>query len=52
MQIKNNKIKNIDAVVYTHEHADQTFGIFELRPFFWQNKKKLISMEVKKQLIF
>ena len=35
-QIKKNKIKNIDAVVYTHEHADQTVGIFELRPFFWK----------------
>ena len=39
-QIKKNKIKNIDAVMYTHEHADQTVGIFELRPFFWKNKKK------------
>ena len=28
-QIKKNKIKNIDAVVYTHEHADQTVGIFD-----------------------
>ena len=40
-QIKKNKIKNIDAVIYTHEHADQTVGIFELRPFFWKNKKKI-----------
>tara|TARA_E500000178_G_scaffold340652_1_gene383634 strand:- start:1463 stop:2233 length:771 start_codon:yes stop_codon:yes gene_type:complete len=40
-QIKKNKIDNIDAVVYTHEHADQSVGIFELRPFFWKNKKKI-----------
>ena len=40
-QIKNNKIKYVDAVIYTHEHADQTVGIFELRPFFWKNKKKI-----------
>ncbi len=40
-QIKKNKISNIDAVIYTHEHADQTVGIFELRPFFWKNKKKI-----------
>ena len=40
-QIKLNKIKNIDAIIYSHEHADQTSGIFELRPFFWKNKKKL-----------
>ena len=50
MQIKNNKIKNIDAVVYTHEHADQTFGIFELRPFFWQNKKKINIYGSKKTI--
>ena len=41
IQFKNNKIDNIDAVIYTHEHADQTFGIFELRPFFWKYKKKI-----------
>ena len=40
-QIKKNKIKDIDAVIYTHEHADQTVGIFELRPFFWKNKIKI-----------
>ncbi len=40
-QIRNNNIKNIDAIMYTHEHADQTVGIFELRPFFWKNKKKI-----------
>ena len=32
-QILINKIKDIDAVMYTHEHADQSSGIFELRPF-------------------
>lgn len=40
-QFKKNKIKNIDAVIYTHEHADQTSGIFELRPFVWKDKKKI-----------
>ena len=40
-QILDNKIKNIDYVLYTHEHSDQTSGIFELRPFFWKNKKKI-----------
>ena len=49
IQFKNNKIDNIDAVIYTHEHADQTFGIFELRPFFLEiQKKKLIFTVVKK----
>jgi len=49
-QFKNNKIKNIDAVIYTHEHADQTSGIFELRPFFWQNKKKIDVYASKKTI--
>ena len=40
-QLLNNKIKKIDFVVYTHEHADQTHGINELRPFFWINKKRI-----------
>ena len=40
-QFVDNKIKNISSVIYTHEHADQTNGIFELRPFYWKNKKKI-----------
>mgnify|MGYP001420174448 FL=1 len=30
-QLFKNKIKNIDNVFYTHEHADQTHGINDLR---------------------
>ena len=41
IQFLNNKIKSLDAIIYTHEHADQTTGIFEMRPFFWKNKKKI-----------
>tara|TARA_B100000029_G_scaffold511908_1_gene607155 strand:+ start:2184 stop:2948 length:765 start_codon:yes stop_codon:yes gene_type:complete len=40
-QFLDNKINNVDYVLYTHEHADQTSGIFELRPFFWKNKKRI-----------
>ena len=40
-QLLQNNIKNINSVLYTHEHADQTHGINELRPFFWKNKKKI-----------
>jgi len=39
-----NKIKSLDSIIYTHEHADQTSGIFEMRPFFWKNKKKKIPI--------
>ena len=47
-QLLNNKIKKIDFVVYTHDHADQTHGINELRPFFWINKKKIPTYADKK----
>ena len=40
-QLIANKIKNFSSVIFTHEHADQTSGLFELRPFFWKYKKKI-----------
>ena len=40
-QFLKNKIKNLDAIIYTHEHSDQAAGIFEMRPFFWKNKKRI-----------
>tara|TARA_B110001452_G_scaffold201434_1_gene171516 strand:- start:328 stop:1098 length:771 start_codon:yes stop_codon:yes gene_type:complete len=40
-QFQKNKLTNVDAVIYTHEHSDQSAGIFELRPFFWKNKSKI-----------
>ena len=40
-QLLSNNIKNISSVILTHEHADQTNGLFELRPFFWKSKKKI-----------
>ena len=39
-QLLKNKIKKIDNVVYTHDHADQTHGINDLRPFFGKIRKK------------
>ena len=50
MQLLSNKIKNITSVVYTHEHADQTNGLFELRPFYWKNKKKINVFGNKKTI--
>ena len=40
-QFLTNNIKSLDAIIYTHEHADQTTGIFEMRPFYWKNNKKI-----------
>jgi len=40
-QLIKNKIKNISSVIYTHKHADQTNGLFEIRPFYWKYKKRI-----------
>ena len=40
-QLLSNKIKNISSIIFTHEHADQTNGLFELRPFFWKYNKRI-----------
>tara|TARA_Y100000590_G_scaffold135543_1_gene155046 strand:- start:9086 stop:9856 length:771 start_codon:yes stop_codon:yes gene_type:complete len=40
-QLLSNKVKNITSVIFTHEHADQTNGLFELRPFFWRHRKRI-----------
>ena len=53
-QLINNKIKDIDAILYTHEHADQTAGIFEFRPIYFIKKKKIpifCNKETKKRLL-
>ena len=40
-QLINNKIINIDNVLYTHMHGDQVHGINDLRVFALKNKKKI-----------
>ncbi len=40
-QLLKNKIKKIDTVVYSHNHADQTHGINDLRVFYIENKSKI-----------
>ena len=40
-QLLNNKVKNIDRIIYSHMHADQTHGINELRIFYLKKKEKL-----------
>ena len=41
IQLLKNKIKNIDTVVYSHNHADQTHGINDLRTFSIKNRNKI-----------
>ena len=49
-QFLDNKIKKISSVVFTHEHADQTNGLFELRPFYWTTGKKINIYATKNTL--
>ena len=48
-QLIDNKIKSISSVIYTHEHADQTSGLFELRPFtFIKERNFNFKKKIKK----
>ena len=38
-QLINNKITNIDKVLFSHMHADQTHGINDLRVFYLKSRK-------------
>ncbi|PPR16791.1 MAG: Phosphoribosyl 1,2-cyclic phosphodiesterase [Alphaproteobacteria bacterium MarineAlpha9_Bin3] len=38
MQMLDAKVQNIDAVLYTHSHADHVHGIDDLRAFCWKRK--------------
>jgi len=49
-QFIRNKITNISSVIFSHEHADQTNGLFELRPLYWKNKKKINIYANKKTI--
>ena len=50
-QFLDNKINNLDSIIYTHEHADQTSGIFEMRPFFGKINLKFLCTVAPKQLM-
>ncbi len=40
-QLIKNKIKNVDKIFYTHNHADQTHGINDLRVFYLKQQKRI-----------
>ena len=41
VQALTHKIKHIDAVLYTHDHADQTHGIDDLRVFAMRRRRRI-----------
>ena len=41
MQSINNNIKKLDAVLWTHAHADHANGIDDLRQFLWTRQEEL-----------
>ena len=40
-QFLSNKVKSLDCIFYTHQHADQTHGINDLRLFYLKSKNQI-----------
>ena len=54
IQLVKNNVKNIDRVLYSHFHADQTHGINELRFFYLKKRYKIpvyADQKTKKYLL-
>lgn len=52
-QMLNSNVKNLDAVIFTHEHKDHTAGFDDIRAFNFVNKKKMevyASADVQKAI--
>ena len=49
-QVIDNKIEKIDAVLYTHDHADHIFGLDELRIFNFQQEAPIPIYGSKKTI--
>ena len=49
-QFIDNNIKSLSSVIYTHEHADQTNGLFEVRPFTFKKSKNFSFFKNNKKI--
>lgn len=60
IQMLNNNISHIDAILYTHEHNDHTAGLDDIRPFFFRqgdipvfaHRRVLASLKKRFEYIF
>ena len=60
MQMLQNQVSRIDAILYTHEHNDHTIGLDDIRPFFFKqgdipvfaHKRVLDSLKKRFEYIF
>ncbi|WP_106794335.1 MBL fold metallo-hydrolase [Aquimarina sp. Aq78] len=59
-QMLSNQVSRIDGVVFTHEHADHTMGLDDIRPFFFRqgdipiyaHKRVLQALRTRFEYIF
>ena len=59
-QLLNAKVNRIDGIIFTHEHADHTMGLDDIRPFFFRqgdislyaNKRVFKALEKRFDYIF
>jgi phosphoribosyl 1,2-cyclic phosphate phosphodiesterase len=42
-QLLRHRVRRIDAVIYTHDHADQCHGVDDLRALVYRNRKRITT---------